>query len=116
MTISPLPIRDVLYNHSLVPQAVIGKPVSYFENNMKLHFVRDHDEFDDYEGAAFRLNGRLVFTIMHYKGHPRDTTTVYLPYAISDINQITETIYTILAALNLERNVLLWQRADNPEL
>jgi hypothetical protein len=98
-----------------VPQAVIKKPVAYFVAEMRVPFVRGHDDLDEYEGAAFSLNG-LPFAIRHYKGHPADVVTIYLPSRFEDVGEITAILSTIIDELPISRADLLWQRADNPDL
>jgi hypothetical protein len=99
----------------MIPHAIIGKPVSYFEKQ-GIHFVHDHDALDVFEGAGFFLDG-LKFALRHYRGYPADTTTVYLPRSFGfDVDKITITVRHILAALDLSLDTLRWERKDNPEL
>jgi hypothetical protein len=115
MIIRAIHMPDVTYGDFL-PQAVINKPASYFSSSLGFNLVTSHDEFDEFEGGAFILDDRLPFTILHYKGHPVGTTTVYLPPSISDVGEISEIVHNIMRYCHLERNDLLWQRSDNPDL
>jgi hypothetical protein len=113
--ISPLPF-GVMDSVDSIPQAVIGRPVSHFRNNMNIPFINGHDDLVEYEGAVLELNKRLPFALNHYRGHPRDTITIYLPVDLRDLGKITETILMIMKELRLTRDALIWQRADNPDL
>lgn len=99
----------------LIPQAILRKPVSYFEKK-GIHFVKGEDELDTYEGAAFVLDNNVRFALKHHPGYPEDTTTIYLAKSIQDIRQITALIQKIIEALQLSRDAIEWQRSDNPEL
>jgi len=110
------PLNFVEFNKvDLIPQAIIRKPVSHFKRE-GISFVRDHDALDAFEGAAFLLDG-MPFALMHHRGYPNDTTTVCFPRAFGeDIEKITASIRTILSALNLSSDSLVWERKDNPDL
>ena len=99
----------------LVPQAILNKPVSYFEKR-GIHFVKGEDELDTYEGAAFLLDNNVRFALKHHPGYPDDTTTVCLAKSIHDLQQITKLVRKIVEALELSLAVIQWQRSDNPEL
>jgi len=99
----------------LIPQAIIGQPVSYFEKQ-GIGFVHDSDALDVFEGAAFLLDG-LRFALTHHQGYPANTTTVCLPRDFGeDVEKITASIRVILSALHLSSESLVWERKDNPEL
>jgi len=115
LMLSPLPIRN-LPPADFIPQAIFGRPASYFANTRRIIFIDDWDDFDRYEGAAFSLNGQLPFALKHYRGHPTDTLTLYLPSDIRDVEQITQIISAIMKELELGRDILVWQRADDPNL
>ncbi len=98
-----------------IPQAIISRPVSYFERHFGYQFVQGSDDLDDYEEATFLLNG-LPVALMHYRGYPKDTTTVYLPFGLRDVAQILQVIGAIAKALALPPDAISWQRSDNPNL
>jgi hypothetical protein len=121
VSLKPLAMADVEGN-SFLPQAIIMHSVEGLWRHLislSLDPAADlrsgHDDFDDYIGAAFTLDGKLPFTIKHYQGHPADTFTVYLPPGIREVPEITEAIRSIVGELRLEQD-LIWQRADDPEL
>ena len=99
----------------LVPQAILSRPVSYFEKR-GVHFVKGEDELDTYEGAAFLLDNNVRFALKHHPGYPDDTTTVYLAKSIDDLHEITKLVQKIVKAFELSLAVIQWQRSDNHEL
>jgi len=113
--LSPVPLGD-LPSVDFIPQAIFGRPVSYFVKTMNIPFADNQDDFDHYQGAAFILNERVPFALKHYNGHPPDTITVYLPSDLQEIGLITETILMLMRELKLGKDVLVWQRTDNPDL
>jgi predicted enzyme related to lactoylglutathione lyase len=98
-----------------IPQAIIKRPISYFENQFGFKFDRGSDDLDEYEEAIFSLDG-LPIALMHYRGYPPETTTVYLPFGFHDIARILQVIGAIAKELELPPDAIFWQRSDNPDL
>jgi hypothetical protein len=115
MSLKPLAMRDVVTS-GFLPQAVISRSAESLARRLNVKFAQGHDDFDDYVGAAFALNGNTPFAIKRYQGHPRDTVTLYLPQEIRKLEDITALIATILSELDLDKAALSWQRADDPDL
>jgi hypothetical protein len=113
MTIQPLDLNSVKEQVELLPQAVLGRPISHFA--LRMPVVEGHDDFDKFQGAALLLNGERL-ALIHYAGHPSDTVTVYLPWYIRDVDQITTIIGRLVEELDLPREAIIWQRADDPSL
>ncbi len=111
----PISIKD-LDKTELVPQAVIRKPVSYFQDTLGIKFVESHDDLDVYEAAALSLNGTLPLVLKRYRGHPADTTTIYLSRELRDDAEVSRIIQRIIQDLQLTPDVVYWQRSDGPEL
>jgi hypothetical protein len=109
---APEEFRDT----DFVPQAVIGRPPSYFVSHLRINLIRSADDLDEYEGAVLTLNDRTPFVLRHYRGHRDDTTTIYLPVTYRDGDEITRIVKRLLRELKIDRRDLVWQRADNPEL
>jgi hypothetical protein len=104
-----------LANIDLIPQAIIAKPPSVFAARFG-EFAEAYDDLDYYEGAAFKVDGQ-PFAMRRYRGVPdKDTTTIYFPDHIKDVNMITNLISKIIEELRLQPKDLQWQRADNPDL
>jgi hypothetical protein len=70
---------------------------------------------DEYSGVAFAING-APFAVMHYKGHPPETSTIYFPRNLDTVAEITELVDRIVARFELPADSIIWQRKDNPEL
>lgn len=100
----------------LIPQAVLRRPISFFEERLGIHFVRSHDDLDSYQAAAFSIDGKLPFALKHYRGHPAETTTVYLSSAIRDVQKVSAIIRAIVDELKVPRDAVEWQRSDDPNL
>jgi hypothetical protein len=114
MSLKHLQMSDVSGVY-FVPQAILNLSPATLARHLSVDFLRGHDDLDDYEGAAFALNGHLPFTVMHYRGHPPGTVTLYLPYDIREVEKITKLVGVILSELGLSNDVLGWQRADDPD-
>ena len=99
-----------------MPQAIISKPTSYFETSLGIKFEKDRDDFDDYDGAAIIIEGYLQFALKHYVGYPSGTTTIYLPFEIGDVNQVTNAIRHVADELRIDKEWIIWQREDDPDL
>lgn len=100
----------------LVPQAIIGRPVSYFVDSLNIRLMTGHDDLDEFEGASLLLNDETPFALRHYAGHPEGTVTIYLPREYRDVDQITNIVRLIVSDLHVDRGDVIWQRADDPDL
>jgi hypothetical protein len=110
-----IPLEE-LAGTELLPQAIIARPISYFSDTLGIQISKSADDFDEFEGAALRLNGELSFALKHYAGYPDETTTIYLPYTIRDVAQITAAIRRIAKELHIASVWIAWQRMDDPNL
>jgi hypothetical protein len=101
----------------LLPQAVIAKPVAYFESQ-GYRFEHNSDALDEFEGAAFALDHGLRFALIHHQGHPPGETTIYLARGDGngDVMKITSLIREVLGALHLPMETLVWERKDDLSL
>ena len=115
MSLKPLTMRDVATT-GFLPQAVISRSAESLARRLNVKFAQGHDDFDDFVGAAFALNGSTPFAIKRYQGHPQDTVTLYLPPRDTEIEDITALIATIPSELDLDKAATSWQRADDPDL
>ena len=100
----------------LIPQAIIRKPISFFDGRFGIRVINDRDELDVYQGAALSLNDELKFALRHYAGYPPDTTTIYLSREFRDVQHIKGIVEKILRELEIPYSDISWQRADNPDL
>ena len=113
--IKPAPLQDLIHEVEFVPQAILAETVGDVAKRVGWKVESGTDDFDEYSGAAARIDG-LPFALMHYRGHPEDTSTIYLPFDIRDIDEITAIVARIVAELKLPASAITWQRKDDPEL
>lgn len=99
----------------LIPQAILSKPLSYFEQQLQFKIVQGEDDLDIFEGLALATNEGLPFALKHYPGYPPDTTTIYLLPKFRDVAEISKVIRMIVEELRLPLSAIEWQRSDNPE-
>ncbi len=107
---------EILHELDLVPQAVVGRSPAFFEKSLRIKLRPGSDDLDKYYGAAFILDNETPFVLRHYRGHPTNTMTIYLPRKYQNVDQITEIVMHIMQELQIERSYLTWQRADDPAL
>jgi hypothetical protein len=107
-----LALHEVSDKVDLVPQAMIALPVSYFVDKYGPFDTAD-DDLATWEGAAFSIEGRLLFALMHYPGEPADTVTVYLPRTVLR-SGIPDALAQIVREMKLPKEVVSWQRDKAP--
>jgi hypothetical protein len=113
--IKPYDLHEVR-KRELVPQAILALEIFDLPRLVDSKIVKGDDDFDAYVGAGFWLDG-LEFAIMHYRGHPIGTSTIYLPYEIRDVEKITDIVSKIVSELKLlPGKYVIWQRKDDPHL
>lgn len=106
------PIRSLSVD--VVPQAIIGLPVQKILG--KGAMITGHDDFDFFEGAFFKLNHEIEIALRHYRGHPKDTTTIYIDRRKGDVETITRLIRLILDEFHVSEKALQWERRNDPNL
>jgi hypothetical protein len=109
--IKSYPLNQAVNEKNFVPQAVISEEILDLASRTKLSLEKGKDDLDYYEGTAALLDG-LLFTIMHYRGHPPNTCTIYLPFEIQNVGEITKRLTQIRVELGLSEKAILWQRKD----
>jgi len=115
LTIQAIPLENALRKWDFIPHAVIARPLEAFTRHRKSRITSGHDALDEYSGVAFAING-APFAVMHYKGHPPETSTIYFPRNLDTVAEITELVDRIVARFELPADSIIWQRKDNPEL
>jgi hypothetical protein len=113
--IVPLDVEEVLSSAEFIPQAVVGHDIGKLGKKFGVNAVRSSDDLDSYTALAWSI-GKLPFTVMHYRGHPKGTSTIYLPRKLSNVAMITNVISKIIDRLGIEHKDLVWQRKDDPDL
>lgn len=115
--IKPYRVSKLIDERELVPQAIIQAAIPDLARRYRWRLEEGHDDFDDYVGTAFVLETPTVseralpFAIMHYKGHPDATSTIYLPFEVQNVPLITKLISTITNELDISEKIV-WQRKD----
>ena len=107
-------LPSLLAREEFVPQAVVNKPVERFASP-ETHIFSDVDDLDEYDGIGFYL-GDTPFAVMHYKGHPPSTSTIYLPHRMNDVKQISNLLRRILSHFKILNSDIVWHRKDSPNL
>lgn len=108
--IKSLPLKKLLHEIEFVPQAIISEPVVELAKRYGGEIEKGADDFDFYEGSGALIDG-TPFAIMHYQGHPKLTSTIYLPFDIQDVKEISKIIFHIASELKLFGKIQ-WQRED----
>lgn len=98
----------------VVPQAIVALPVQKIVGN-RGDVSEGVDDLDYFEGASFKLDNDVEIAVRHYRGHPKDTATIYIDGRESDVEHITGLIRKILDEFHVPPAALKWQRRDNPE-
>lgn len=98
----------------LLPQATLLRPVSYFTSLFRTHSMEGHDDLDYYQGVAFVLDDMVPFALMHYRGYPEDTTTVYLPFGIQGPKEVSTILARIVSETDVPTSAIIWQREASP--
>ena len=97
----------------VVPQAIIGLPV---EKIVGRGVSSGSDDLDYFEGASFKLDNKIEIAVRHYRGHPENTSTLYIDRRESDVENITQLIRKILDEFDVPLAALQWERRDDPDL
>ena len=104
------PLHKLTEQFEFVPQAIIAAPVYELTKRFGGEIEKGQDDLDSYEGSGASIYG-TPFTIMHYSGHPDFTSTIYLPFEIQKVNEITRIIVQITKELGVA-DIVKWQRKD----
>jgi hypothetical protein len=104
-----------LLTEHFVPQAVLGKPPSYFEREKGITFTQAWDGLDYYKAALLVGSTPTPIVLKQYRGNDPNHTTIYLNPDITDLTKITAIIADVVSGLALSDSDVLWQRKDNPE-
>ncbi|HZR88414.1 MAG TPA: hypothetical protein VFB02_16525 [Bradyrhizobium sp.] len=97
----------------VVPQAIIALPI---EDIVGERVSTGYDDFDSFEGASFKLDREIEIAVRHYRGHPKNTTTIYIDRREADVQTVTRLIRKILHELNVPLAALQWERQNDPTL
>ncbi len=98
-------------NVDMVPHAIFGRPIQYFT----LDYREAHDDLDVFKFAAFVLNNDCHFSLRHYRGHPKQTVTVYLEYQLTELPELESIIDAIIKGFKMPETAVRWRRGDPVE-
>lgn len=106
-----------LLTEHFIPQAVLGRPPTFFEGERGIVFLSGVDSFDYYKAALLSIDSarEIPIVLKQYRGARSETTTIYLNPSFNDVDRITELITNIVSDLGLSSADILWQRKDDPE-
>ncbi len=110
--IKPFSLHKLIHEHEFVPQALIAEPLDELVKRFGSEIEKGSDDFDTYVGAGGLLDERVPFALMHYGGHPKGTSTIYLPFEYNDVENIMKIIYLIVSELKIPDAYIKWQRKD----
>jgi hypothetical protein len=105
-------LHHLMETKDFVPQATIAHSIFDIAKQMHVKPEKGHDDLDEFYGCAFVLNEFAPFALMHYRGHPKDTTTIYLPYEFDSIHYITKLVGEIILELKIAPKEIIWQRSE----
>jgi len=97
----------------VVPQAIVALPVGKIVGRQ---VSSGSDDFDHFEGASFKLDNKIEIAVRHYRGHPENTSTIYIDRRESNVENITWLIRKILKEFHIPLEALQWERRDDPDL
>jgi len=107
---------DTVIERDFLPQAVIGLSPYGFSEQRGLDFIEGSDDFDTFYGAAVLIEDKIPVVLKHYRGHPYNTVTMYLPAEITKVEEITSLLAFIAEKMWIPVEWFTWQRADDPTL
>jgi len=96
-----------LGNVDFVPQAILSHPITFFSQRLGFKFDADVDDLDEYQSAFFRLENNFPFALIHYRGNPGNTTTIYFERGIKR-EDVVQIVRQIAANLDLPPTDVVW--------
>jgi hypothetical protein len=80
-----------------IPQAVVGKPPSFFEQERAIKFTGSVDGLDYYKGALFLKDDLTPVVLKQYRGADKNSTTIYLSPDCQDLDYVTRTVAEVVS-------------------
>jgi hypothetical protein len=112
----PAPRRPTFDDVEFVPQAILRVPMSYF-SELGYEVVHSYDDLDEFDGTVIFSTGlKLPVAIRQYSGYPEGTSTIFLPYEIREVGEISDKILSLVEEFRLQQADIVWQRKDDPDL
>lgn len=116
MTIRQVGLDEVFTGAEFVPQAVVKRPLEYFERGFGVRFADDADDLDSYKVAGLRFDDRVPLALIQYSGHPEDEVTLYMTHDPDRFEEAARLLPALLEALRLPPEAITWTREPSPAL
>lgn len=97
--------------YEVAPQAIFWRPLRYFTPSCR----HGSDDLDAYAAATYLYGNEISFELRVYAGHPRQTTTVYLPFHVQEFAAISDAVKVIVRALAVPTSAVAWRRGQDFE-
>jgi hypothetical protein len=110
--VRPIDLHKLIKQIDLVPQAIIRGSIFDLAKRLDFEPIKGHDDLDEFYGVAFLMDDVWPFALMQYRGHPKDKSTIYLPYEINSVEGISKVLNRIISEFELSDR-LVWQRSDD---
>ena len=105
--IRPFPLEKLKATKELIPQAILAVSIFEIAKRYKFEIEKGHDDLDYYTGIGGMSEFGYPFAVMHYRGYPEDTSTIYLPRDFGDdIDEITKAVHSIADELKDSRQIV----------
>jgi len=102
-----------LRRRHFVPQAGFNKAPADFADTHNIEFSRGEDDLYFFQGALLRLDDKVDFILKRYdRSAELGVTTLWLPYDVADIQEITECVSAIARQLGVSGKEVLWERKN----
>ncbi|MBV1797149.1 hypothetical protein [Siccirubricoccus sp. G192] len=111
----PTNLEELLQEREFIPQAILLRPISDFARRLDIQATEGDDDLDYYQGVGLLLEGTIPVAIICYRGHPPNTSTVYLPFEMRDPKLISAIIGMITNAFDIPAEAVSWQRSSSGE-
>ena len=95
-------------DYDVVPQAIFWRPLTYFSTTIR----EDRDDLDVFQAASFCVGNYAHFDLRSYLGHPAFTVTLYLPFAMEDLEEIKVTIRLVVEEMSVPPQAVAWRRGQ----
>ena len=103
--------------NDLIPQAILAIPIWEVAKRYEFEIEKGQDDFDYYMGIGGISELGFLFALMHYRGYPENTSTIYLPRDFGDdVAKITNAVHSIADDLKISDKCFIWERKMDPDL
>jgi hypothetical protein len=114
--IKPFPLEKLMAIKELIPQAVLAVSIWEIAKQYNFEIEKGQDDLDYYIGIGGMSEFGYPFAVMHYRGYPENTSTIYLPKDFDNLDEITKAVHSIAADLKIQDKFFIWERKNDPDL